>query len=238
MHSANAVPSAARRLFAAGALAIVVAACGGQAQAPDASKTLQQGATAMAALKTVKATLTFTKGTITFQGFSLASAKATVRMPSDSDTVYTVKEQDLSIGFEVVITGGHVYLHVPFSAFREITGPDAALIPDLAKMFDPANGLPAVIPAGSGSRYVSTDQVGGVTAYQVSTTYSGAQVRGMLPQLTSATDVHARVWVDASDHLIRKAVLDGAFGDGGKDASVEVDLGDFNAPVSITTPTP
>ncbi len=238
MPSARPVRAVARRLVAAVTLSIVIAACGGQAQAPDPKKTLQQGAAATAALKTVKATLTFTKGTITFQGFSLASAKATVRMPGDSDTVYTVKEQDLSIGFEVVITGGHVYIHVPFSTFRELTGPDAALVPDLAKMFNPATGLPALIPAGSGSRYVSTDQVGGVTAYQISTTYSGAQVRGMLPQLTSATDVHAHVWVDAGDHLIRKAVLDGAFGDGGKEASVEVDLSDFNAPVSITTPTP
>lgn len=236
MPSARALRAAVRSLLVLAALSIALAACGGQAQAPDAKKTLQQGAAAMAALKTVKATLTFTKGTVTFQGFSLASATATVRMPTDSDTVYTVKQQDLSIGFEVVITGGHVYLHVPFSTFREVTGPDAALIPDLARMFDPTKGLPAVIPSGQDSRYVSTDQVGGVTAYQVSTTYSGAQVRGMLPQLTSATGVHAHVWVDAGDHLIRKAVLDGAFGDGGKEASVEVDLSDFNAPVSIATP--
>ena len=232
------VRSAVRRLVALTALALVAAACGGQAQQPDPVKALKDGAAAMASLKTVKASLTFTKGTITFQGFSLAGAKATVQMPSDSDTVYTVKEQDLSIGFEVVITGGRVYLHVPFSPFREMTGPDAALVPDLAKMFNPTTGLPAVIPAGSGSRYVSTDQVGGVSAYQVATTYSGEQVKGMLPQLTSTTDVHAHVWVDAGDHLIRKAVLDGAFGDGGKDAAVEVDLSGFNAPVSIATPSP
>ena len=48
----------------------------------------------------------------------------------------------------------------------------------------------------------------------------------------------AVVWVDTSDHLIRKAQLDGAFGDGGKEAAVEVDISGFNAAVNIAPPTP
>ena len=35
-----------------------------------------------------------------------------------------------------------------------------------------------------------------------------------------------------------KAVLDGAFGDGGKEAIVEVDITGFNTAVAITSPTP
>jgi hypothetical protein len=50
--------------------------------------------------------------------------------------------------------------------------------------------------------------------------------------------VNAEIWVGASDHLIRKAVLDGAFGDGGKEASVEVDISGFNAAVNIAPPSP
>lgn len=240
MPPAKLLGASSRRTLALLALATIAAcaACGGQSQPPSAGTILKDGAAAMAGLKTVKATLTFTNGTITFQGLSLASAKATVRMPSDSDTTYTVKDQDLSIGFEVVIVGGHVYLHVPFSTFRELTGPDAALVPDLAKMFDRSTGLPAVIPAGANPRFVSTDQVGGVDAYHVSATYKAEVVTGMLPKLTSTGDVNAHVWVDVGDHLIRKAVLDGNFGDGGKEASVEVDLSAFNSAVTIATPSP
>src|SRR4029077_2425555 len=132
-----------------------LAACGGgQAPAVDATKVLRDSGVAMAQLKTVTASLKMTKGTISLQGFALASAKTSVRLPSDSDTVYTVKDQDVSIAIEVVISGGQTYLHVPFSPFQLLTPTQAGALPDMAKLFDPSTGLPAVIPTGSKPKYV------------------------------------------------------------------------------------
>jgi len=226
-----------QKLVAAVAL-VIMAGCTGNQPQVDAAQTLRQAAAAMAKLNTVSATLKFTKGAITFQGFTLVGAKTAVRLPADSDTTYTVKQQDLSIGLEVVIAGGHVYLHVPFSTYQELTGKEAAAIPDLAKLFDPASGLPAVIPAGRGAKFIATEQVGGVDTQKIGVTYSADQVKGMLAQLSSTVDVNAQVWVGVSDHLIRKAILEGAFGDGGKDAAVEVDMSGFNAAVNIAPPSP
>ena len=218
---------------------LVVAACGGnQAPAVDAAKALRDGAAAMARLTTATATVKLAKGTITLQGFTLVSARTSVRLPAESDTVYTVKEQDVSFAIEVVITGGHVYLHVPFSPFQELTATQAAALPDMARLFDPATGLPGIIPAGSKPRYVSTDQVDGTNAYQVSTGYTPDQVHSLLSALSSTGPVAAKVWVDVNDHLIRKAVLDGAFGDKGTAASIEVDISGFNGAVVITSPAP
>lgn len=213
---------------------LMLGACGGESV--DAAKVLRDGGAAMASLKTVTATLKFTRGAVSFQGLTLVTAKASVRLPNDSDTVYTVKQQDVTIGLEVVISGGHIYLHVPFSSFREVSGPDAATIPDLAKLFDPATGLPAVIPAGSKATYVTTEAIDGVNCYYVTADYKPEQIRNMLWQLNSNGVVHAKLWVAIGDHFIRKAVLDGAFGDGGKDASVEVGLKNFNGDVTITPP--
>jgi hypothetical protein len=227
-----------RGLALAFAAAMAAACMGQQAPSVDAAAVLREGAAAMAQLKTVNATLKFTKGAVSFQGFQLVSARTAVQLPNDSDTTYTVKQQDISISLQLVIYQGHVYLHVPFSTFRELTGAEAAAVPDLAKLFDPSTGLPAVIPDGSKPTYVSTDQVDGHSAYQIATTYSADQVHHLLSQLTSGGDVSARIWVDVSDHLIRKAVLDGLFGDGGKEASIEVDMTGFNAPVTISSPTP
>jgi outer membrane lipoprotein-sorting protein len=219
---------------------LALAGCGGstQQQAVDPVRVLRDGGAAMATLKTVSATLKFTKGSVSFQGFTLVSAKTAVRLPGDSDTTYTVKEQDLSIGLEVVITGGRVYLHVPFSTLQEVTGATAAAIPDLAKLFDPATGLPAVIPAGQNVKYSGQDTVDGVTTQVVDATYSADQVHAMLAQVSSSGDIKARIWIGMSDHLIRKATLDGAFGDGGKESSLEVDISGFNTAVSITSPSP
>lgn len=216
----------------------LIAGCGGSQPQVDAAQSLRDAAAAMAKLKTVSATLSFTKGAITFQGFTLVRAKTSVRLPGDSDTTYTVKQQDLSISLEVVISGGHVYLHLPFSTFQELTGAQAVAIPDLAKLFDPATGLPAIIPAGRNPKYLTSEKVDGVDSQKIGVTYSANQVHSLLAQLSSSVDVNATVWVGASDHLIRKAVLDGAFGDGGKEAAVEVDISGFNAAVNITPPTP
>ena len=48
--------------------------------------------------------------------------------------------------------------------------------------------------------------------------------------------VDARVWVDTSNRLIHKALLTGAFGDGGLQATVEVDITGFDSAVIIPSP--
>jgi hypothetical protein len=227
-----------KRAFVAVTALALLAGCSNSQPVVNATQALRDAAAAMAKLTTVSANLKFTKGAITFQGFTLAAAKTAVRLPADSDTTYTVKQGDLSLSLEVIIAGGHIYLHVPFSTYQELTGTDAAAIPDLAKLFDATSGLPAVIPAGRNAKYVSSDKVDGVDSQRIAVTYSADQVKGMLSQLSSTVDVNAEVWVGASDHLIRKAILNGAFGDGGKDAAVEVDMSGFNAAVSISPPAP
>jgi hypothetical protein len=212
-------------------------ACGGL-QPEDAAKALREGGAAMANLKTVTAALKFTKGAISFQGYVLVGAKATVRLPSDSDTVYTVRYQDLLIGLEVVITGGRVYLRPPLSGFTEVTGKNASAIPDVAKLFDLKTGLPALIPDGQNPKYVAAEKVGDVDSHKIAVTYSAVQIAGLLPQLQSAGDVATTLWVGGSDHLIRKAILEGPFGDNSATSSVEVDLSAFNAPAVIASPTP
>lgn len=217
---------------------VIAVGCGGSASPQvDAANVLRDGGAAMGQLTSVTATLKLTKGTITLQGFTLVSARTSVRLPADSDTTYVVKEQDVSFQIEVVIVDGHVFLQVPFSPFQELNAHQAGQLPDMAKLFDPSTGLPAVIPAGSSPKYVSSAQVGGKATYEVSTSYTPDQVRSLLASLSSSGPVAATIWVGVSDHLVRKALLDGAFGDGGKEAAVEVDITGFNAAVTIASPT-
>jgi hypothetical protein len=225
-------------LVAALAVATVALnACGGL-QAENPGQVLRDAGAAMAKLSTVNATLKFTQGTISFQGYVLTSATAAVRLPADSDTIYKVKYQDLLVGLEVVITGGRVYLRPPFSGFTVVTGKIAAEVPDLAKLFDSKTGLPAMIPAGQNLTYIGSEKVGDVDSHKIGATYSSAQIAKLLPELSSTGDVAATIWVGGSDHLIRKAVLSGPFGDGGTASSVEIDLSGFNTNVAIASPSP
>jgi hypothetical protein len=216
---------------------LALTTCGGL-QPVDPAQALRDGGAAMAKLTSVNAELKFTKGKISFQGYELVGAKAAVRLPADSDTTYTVRYQDLLIGLEVVIFGGHVYLRPPLSSFTEVTGKNASAIPDLAKLFNLNNGLPAVIPTGQNPKYLGAEKIGDVDCHKIAVTYTAAQITGFFPQLKSSGDVAATIWVGGSDHLIRKATLDGNFGDGGAVSSVEVDLSGFNSAVTIASPTP
>jgi outer membrane lipoprotein-sorting protein len=227
-----------RRFLVTALLGFVLLSCTGQQPTVNAAQTLKDGAAAMAQLKTVSATVKLTKGTVSLQGFTLVSARTSVQLPADSDTVYTVKQKDVTFGIHVVISAGHVYLQLPFLKFQEVTGPQAAEFPDMAKLFDQTTGLPAIIPAGTNPQYVTTEQVDGRSSYQITTGYTAEQIHGLLTALNSSGPVSARIWVDTSNHLIRKAVLSGAFGDGGKEADVEVDMTGFNAPITISSPTP
>jgi len=227
--------TAHQRLAAAIVAAALLAGCGGL-QPEDPGAVLREGAAATAKLKTVSVILKVTKGTITFQGFTLVSASAALRLPGESDTVYLVRQQDFQIGLQVVILAGHVFLRPPLSRFQELTPAQARDIPDLAKLFDPAVGLPAVIPTGRNPKYQSAETIAGVDSHKVSATYGAEQVHGMLAQLGSSGDVQAVIWVGGSDHYIRKAVLTGKFGDNGSDSTVEVDLSGFNGPVNIASP--
>jgi len=214
--------------------AVLIAACGLQSE--DPALALQQGAAATATLKTVTAAIKVTTGTITFQGFKLISATAKVRVPDESDTTYTVRSQDLQISIEVVIIGGRVFLKVPLAKFSELTPAQASAIPDLASLFNLTTGLPAVIQAGRNPQYLGAEAVDGVDSHKVSAVYTAEQINGLLPGLSSKSDVTADIWVGGSDHFIRKAVLGGKFGDNSTDSVVEVDLSGFNSPVTITSP--
>jgi LppX/LprAFG-like lipoprotein len=223
-----------RRMLAALTLGAVLGACSIGEQPPDPAQVLNRAASVLALVHTVNANVKFTKAPITFQGFTLVGARTAIVLPGESDTQFTVKQGDISIGIQVLISNG-TYLRLPFSNFQRLTDAQAAEVPDISKLF---HGLPLVIPNGTSTRYVSTEQIDGKETYKITTVYSAEQVHSLLDQLNSSGPVNATIWVDKSSSAIRKAVLDGAFGDGGLEASVEVVITQTNGTVILSSPTP
>src|SRR5215472_14110908 len=221
-----------------GDLAGIAVACSGPgAAAPNPTTVLRQAAQAMSTLHSVAADVTFGPG-VSVQGLTLSSATTRLQLPDQSDTVLKVKQGDFLVDVRVVTTGGHVYLRLPFSQFTEVTPDEAREVPDLSQLFNPQTGLSAVLPSGSDTRYLGTEQVGGVGADKVATTYTADQVGRLLGgSLQPAGDVQATIWVGTSDHYVRRVVLSGPLLQAGKNVDVQVDLHDFNKPVTIATPT-
>lgn len=217
---------------------LVLACSGSKAQAPDPTTVLRQAGQAMGSLHSVAADVKFSSG-IVVGGLTLSSATTKVQVPGQSDTVIKVKQGDFLVDLRVVTTGGHVYLRLPFSQFTEVTPEQAKEVPDLSQLFDPKSGLPAALPAGTNTRYLGTEQVAGVDTDKISTTYTADQVGQLLGGVVKpAGDVQATIWVGRSDHYVRRVNLNGPLLEPGKPVQVEVDLHDFNQPVTIATPSP
>jgi hypothetical protein len=204
---------------------------------PDPAAELRSSATALASVKTVTADVKFTGGLV-FQGFTLDSASSRIKLPNASDTVIKVRQQDFLVDLEVISVDGHIYFKAPFSKYQEISAAEAAVLPDLAALFDPVKGLPAVMAGGRSPHLDGTEKVGGVDCNRITTTYTADQVaRTLGGGFKPAGDIAAVLWVAQSDHQLRRVKLSGPLVQAGQKATADVTLHDFNAPLTITAPT-
>ncbi len=224
------------RLAAAG-IALTCSCSGESSATPTADAVLRQAEQAMSALHSVSADVKFGPG-ITIAGVALTSASSRIQLPSGSETVFKVKQGDFLVDLQVVTTGGHIYMRLPFSSFTELTGDQAREIPNVSSLMDPNSGLPAVLASGRGAKLQGTEQVSGVDCYKVSTTFTADQLGQLLGGIKPAGDVQATIWTGRSDHYVRRVTLNGPLLEAGKVVRVQVDLHDFNNPVVIATPSP
>ena len=214
---------------------LLAGACSGPAASqPDPARVLRDAGKAMAGLKSVKADTKFGPG-VSLQGLTLTAASSSLQLPDQSDTTFKVKQGDFLVDVRVVTSGGHVYLRLPFSRFSELTPSQAAEIPNLARLFDPQTGLASVLGAGRNPSYQGAEKLANAQCDRVGATYTAAQV-GQLLGIKPAGDVGATIWAGQSDHMVRRVTLSGPLLEAGKNVQVQVDLHDFNRPVTITPP--
>jgi hypothetical protein len=215
---------------------LVAAACSGPgASQPNPGQVLRDAGQAMSTVKSVKADVKFGSG-IMLQGLTLTTASSQIQVPDQSDTTFKVKQGDFLVDVRVVTSGGHVYLRLPFSRFQQLSDQQAAEVPNVARLFEPGSGLPSLLAAGKNPAYQASEKIGDVECDKVSATYTAAQVGQLLAGSTPAGDVQATIWVARSDHLVRRVVLSGPLLEAGKKVEVQVDMHDFNQPVTISSP--
>jgi hypothetical protein len=95
-----------------------------------------------------------------------------------------------------------------------------------------------MLPAGKNPKYQGAEQLSGVDADKVSTTYTADQIGQLLGgAIRPAGDVDATIWAGRSDHYVRRVTLTGPLLEAGRNVQVRIDLHDFNKPVTIANPT-
>ena len=226
-----------RRAAAAAFAAATLAACSfGSQPTADPVQVLKQAGPALAQVKTASVEMQFGAGA-TFFGFTVVSASGKVKLPSDSQVTIKAKQSsDSLIEIGVTSVAGQTWVTVPFLGVQPVTGPQAAEVPSVGKIFDASTGLPAVLAEGKNPRFLGSESVDGVDCWKVEATYTADQVSKAVQPLNPTGAIDATLWVGKSDHLLRKALLKGNLFSSGKSTTLEVRLHDFNSPVEIPTP--
>jgi lipoprotein LprA len=215
---------------------LLIAACSVGAAPANPATVLRDAGKAMGQLKTVAADIKVTKGVVTVDNFRLASASTKMRLPADSDTSIKVMQSDFLVDIRLVTLNGHYYAKLPFYGFAELTPQQASQFPDISRIFDPARGMPVVIPQGQKPKLDGTEKLDGVDTDRVVTTFTPDQISQMLG-LKPAGEIATTLWIGQKDRLILKVVLTGLLSQTDKPATIEVHLKDFNNPVDIQDPT-
>jgi hypothetical protein len=214
----------------------LVAACSLGATTFDPRRVLDQGATALAAIHSVAVEMKFGPGA-SYVGLTLVSASGKVRLPTDSDTTFKAQQtKDSLIELRLLTLADGVYVQAPFVGFQKLPASEAERVPSVSRIFDATTGLPALMRQGKQLEAQGEETVSGIDCYKVHASYPSAVVGQAVQAVTPTGDIAATLWIGRSDHLLRKARLDGELYESGKNTYLEVRLHDFNASFDIHNP--
>src|ERR1700716_3323310 len=215
-------------------LSLLAVACSfGGGPTADPVKVLKDAGPALGQVKSASIELKFGSGA-TFFGCTVVSASGKVKLPTDSQVTIKAKQSsDSPIEIGVTTVGTQTWITVPFLGVQDVTGPQAAAVPSVGRIFDPTNGLPGVLAKGRNPRLLGSETVDGADSWKVEATYSADQVGQAVQPLSPSRDSDATLWIGKSDHLLRKTLLKGKLFTTDKTTTLEVRLHDFNTDVNI-----
>lgn len=217
---------------------LAVAGCGNaQAQLQsDVAKVLEAAARSTAAVQSVQLDFKFGPG---FQigGIDMVSAVGKFKAPTDSDIVAKASTGQAFVEPELLTVGGKIHIKLfQLQAFREVPASEAQQYPSVARLLDKDHGLAPSIARGRNAKLAGTEQVDGADCDKVEATYGPAELNQALAPVHLSNDIQVFLWIDRSDHFVRKVRFEGQLFTAGQRTFVEAHLHDFNRPVDIPSP--
>ena len=168
---------------------------------------------------------------LTFEGDSLSPNRTSARLTLDV-SVFLLE-------IDIVTIGADVYLTNPMTGEWEVTSPDEFGIPD------PVLLVSGVFPSLSDMKMVGEERIGEVPTYHLSGSVTSADLEMLGADLESVD-----IWIGAKDSLLYRISTQGLANlddlglsledmglEGEGTITLQIDLSDFNAPVTIELPT-
>lgn len=232
------IPLPALRGIPALALLVVglLASCGGDeadtAALPAASTVLDQSATRMEQLRSMHFLLEHDKGsTEIVRGIAMTRAEGDVVTPDKMQA--TVKGGLGPVNFElgIVILGKDAWIQNPLNRRWE----SESITID--QVFDPRQGVIALVRSTRDATVTGTEEVGGVNCYRLEATLDSGDLELLPGDPAPGKSVPTRAWIGVDDHLVRKVELRGAVSEDESPNLVRtLTLSRFDEDISIVPP--
>lgn len=218
-------------------LALLLSACGGgddtdPSTFPEASTVLSDSATRMEQVRSMHFLLEHDNGaTQIVRGIAMNRAEGDVITPDKMQA--TVKGGLGIVNFEIgiVILGKDAWIQNPLNRRWESENIT------IDQVFDPRQGVIALVRATQGATIAGTDDIGGVQCYRVEATLDSGNLDLLPGTPTAGKSIPTTAWIGIDDHLVRKVEFRGGVSAGEPDNLVRtLTLSRFDEDITIVPP--
>jgi hypothetical protein len=222
---------------------VILSACGGgggggtptsTGTLPPAVSVLPAAVQAFSSLQTFHFSLAHENGTSPIpNGLQLVSADGDVIVPDRMDANIEAKVGDQTVKVEIIGVGDQGWMTNPFNRQWQPL-PSGTTIKDI---FDPAQGVKAIIGSLQNAQVVGQEKVGGAQTWHVKGSVQSDVLTVPVPIARPGLTVGIEVWIGVDDSLIRQVYLEGPIAPGEPDNIVrQLALSDFGENVTIEAP--
>lgn len=226
-----------RLLFGLGLLAALVAGCtsgggSGSTNLPAASTLLAHSGASMRSVTSVHFVITV-NGTLA--GVPIQNAEGDLNAQGQAKGSAKISELGQLVQADFVLVNSTFYIKGPTGGYTKVPAALAGNLFDPTAILDPNRGIAKVLTSVQGGTTQARETVDGVDSYRIGGKVSKDVVSSLLPGLDS--DVTATLWVAAdSKNLPVKAEFAVPGNGGAQGAKVDVDISNYNEPVTVTPP--
>jgi lipoprotein LprG len=224
-----------------GAFLLAFTACGGggggsptSGPLPPAASVLPAAVQAFDSLQTFHFSLTHENGTSPIpNGLQLVSADGDVVVPDRMHATIEAKVGSQTVKVEIIGVGDQGWMTNPFNRQWQPL-PSGTTIKDI---FDPAQGVKAIIGSLQNAQVTGEEKVGGVQTWHVEGTVQSDVLATAVPISRSGLTVGIEAWIEVDGSLIRQVYLKGPIAPGEADNIVrKLALSNFGEQITITPP--
>ncbi len=213
-------------------LAALLAACSSD-DAPteevDPAALLDSAATRLETVESFHFEIEFEGGSPQIvRGLAMESASGVVAVPDEIDVEVRARFASINAEIGIIVADGQGYLTNP------LTGRWEQEDISVADVFDLQTGVTSIMRSAQDPEVTGSESIDGVSTRRVEATLPSSEL-SLIPGVRQNQTLDATAWIGVDDPLVHRVRIVGAMFDE-NEATVTLDLSDFDQPVEIEPP--